>query len=178
MSTVWTMLVCLTLICFQVATLWSVCRRHRREMAAHVGAMAILTAAMQPRETRAHCIRVADISERIAQELRLSAKRLALVRAIGILHEIEGIDSITRNTPLEFAILGVADYYDRLTHDGSESLELDEAMEEIRRGAGTRFEPVVIKALMTVTVHSTDEKREPGAASCADDESIRGQADP
>jgi HD-GYP domain-containing protein (c-di-GMP phosphodiesterase class II) len=150
----WSVLIGLTLICIQAVTLWIVCHKHNREMAAHVGAMAIITAAMQPREIRAHCRRVADMSEKIAQELILSAKRLALVRAAGILHEIDGIDGITTNVPLEFAILSVADYYDVLTHDGSQSMGMDEAMEEIRREVGTRYAPVVVRALMRVMMHS------------------------
>ncbi|MHB9036357.1 MAG: HD-GYP domain-containing protein [Armatimonadota bacterium] len=154
MSTGWNVLIGLTLICILAGTLWIMCRRHNREMAAHVGAMAILTASMQPPEIRAHCRRVADISERIAREMRLPAKRLALVRAVGIIHEIDGIESITVNMPLEFAILDVADYYDVLTHDGSESMSTDEAMEEIRRRAGTRYAPVVARALMRVMMHS------------------------
>ncbi|MHB9036318.1 MAG: hypothetical protein ACYC64_06600 [Armatimonadota bacterium] len=157
----WNVLIGLTLICIQGAILWIICRRHKRDMAAHVGAMAILTASMQPPEIRAHCRRVADISERIAQELKLPAKRLALVRAAGILHEIDGIETISSNAPnapLEFAILAVADYFDCITHDGSESMNVDEAMEEIRREAGTRFTPAVVKALMRVTIRSAPKK--------------------
>ncbi|MHB9036583.1 MAG: hypothetical protein ACYC64_07940 [Armatimonadota bacterium] len=149
----WSVLIGLSLIGIQAVTLWIVCHKHNREMAAHVGAMAIITAAMQPREIRAHCLRVADISEKIAQEMRLPAKQLALVRAAGILHEIDGVDAITVNMPLEFAILRVVDYYDVLTHDGSQSMGMDEAVEEIRRQAGTRYAPIVVRALMRVMMH-------------------------
>jgi HD-GYP domain-containing protein (c-di-GMP phosphodiesterase class II) len=122
-----------------------------------IGVVAMLTAAMQPSEIRAHCRRVADLSKKLARELRLPAKRLALVHAIGILHEIDGIDAITRSTPLEFAILGVADSFDTLTN-GGEALQLDEAIEEIRREAGTRFSPAVVKALMKLVRKSEGEK--------------------
>ncbi|MHB9038497.1 MAG: hypothetical protein ACYC64_17735 [Armatimonadota bacterium] len=154
MSMGWSVLIGLSLIGIQAVTLWIVCRRHKREMNTQVGAMAIMTATMQPREIRAHCRRVADMSEKIAQELRLPAKQLALVRALGILHEIDGVDAITVNMPLEFAILDVADYFDCITHDGSESMSMDEAMEEIRRRAGTHYAPVVVRALMRVTMRS------------------------
>ena len=125
-----------------------------------IGVMAMLTAAHQPPEIRAHCRRVADISEKLARQLRLPAKQLSLVHAIGILHEIDGIDAITSNMPLEFAILGVADSFDTLTNGGSETLELDEAIEDIRREAGTRYNPAVVKALMKLVLGSEGDRHE------------------
>ena len=44
----------------------------------------------------------------------------------------------------------------RITNDSDESLTLDEAMDEIRRQAGTRFDPNVVKALMRVALHENE----------------------
>ena len=157
-SVLWAGLIFLTLICIQGVTLWSVCKRHRQKMNEQIGVMAMLTAAHQPPEIRAHCRRVADISEKLARQLRLPAKQLSLVHAIGILHEIDGIDASTSNMPLEFSILSVADSFDTLTQACSARLEMDEAIEDIRRDAGTRYNPVVVKALMKLVLGSEREK--------------------
>ena len=161
MSVVWNLVTVSILIGIQLVAILLICRRHKREMDVQTGMMVILIATMQPREIRAHCRRVAEISEMMARAMKLPAKRLALVRAVGIIHEIDDIGSITTNMPLEFAILSVADHFDCVTHDGSESLSKDDAIEEIRREAGSRFDPAVVKALMTVAACLGDIEQEP-----------------
>ena len=194
--------------------------------------------------TRGHLKRVADLSERLARELRLSVDSIRYIGTAGFLHDIgkigvseqildkpgrpsdeewemikahpvKGADIVTHieyfegivnwikyhhkwydgggypdvngdgQVPIEAAIIGVADAFDAMTDDreltlnwkcdvcgykpddGSkpevcpncnasknrtyrEPKSLDEAIDELRRGAGTQFHPKVIKAFMTM----------------------------
>jgi len=193
--------------------------------------------------TRGHLKRVAELSERLARELRLPAETIMLMPYAGLLHDIgkvgvseEILDKVGQltdeewaiiqqhpvkgaeivshieflnqtvdwikyhhkwangsgypkdgvkngNVPLEAAIIAVADAFDAMTDDREMSLEwqcdscnykpengdrpevcpkcgatkrrtyrkplsVDEAINELRRGAGTQFSPVVVKAFL------------------------------
>lgn len=195
--------------------------------------------------TRGHLKRVADISERLARELRLPVESIMHMRTAGMLHDIgkigvseeildktekltdeewerikehpvkgaeivshmeflEGIVSWVKyhhkwhngagypatngngaDVPLEAAIIAVADAFDAMTDDrelttdwecdtcgyspadgrrpdrcpecGAEKRRvyrkpksLDDAIDELRRGAGTQFHPSVVKAFLTM----------------------------
>ncbi len=195
--------------------------------------------------TRGHLKRVADLSERLARELRLPAESIIHMRTAGFLHDIgkvgvseeildktgkltddewgqikehpvkgaeiishlEFLDSIINwvkyhhkwhngagypvngddgsGIPVEAAIIAVADAFDAMTDDRELSLiwkcdscgyqpqdssrpvkcpmcgaekrrtynepkSLDDAIEELRRGAGSQFHPGVVKAFLTM----------------------------
>jgi len=62
-------------------------------------------------------------------------------------------DGLTReNIPLEARILGVADAFDAMTHERSyrKALSTAEALGEIERGAGTRFDRAVVEAFLGI----------------------------
>ncbi len=142
-------LACMVLACVQIVTLRMLIYRHHHEQTAHIEAMTILAVAMQPSDTREHSVRVADIAKKVARELKLSSGRVTLVHTAGLLHEIAGLASLSCDS-VESAILIVADYFDTAMNDHGGSMNLDKAMEEVRRGAGTRFDPVVVRALLVV----------------------------
>ncbi len=195
--------------------------------------------------TRGHLKRVADISERLATELRLSAVSIRHMRPAALMHDIgkigvseeildkpgkltdeewekikehpvKGADIISHmeflenivdwikyhhkwhngagypatngngaNIPIEAAIIAVADSFDAMTDDREltvnwkcdscgfepedgarpdqcpscgapkrrlyrEPKTLDQAIDELRRGAGTQFHPKVVKAFLTM----------------------------
>ena len=73
-------------------------------------------------------------------------------------------DGLAReNIPLEARILGVADAFDAMTHERSyrKALSTEEALGEIQRGAGTRFDRAVVEAFL-----GCDEKAEGGNQGC------------
>ncbi len=162
-SAAWIVLICLILGCVQIAVLRSVCRRHR-EMAAYLETVAALVAAMQPEDIREHCRRVANIAERLAKELKLSARSVALVRTAALFHEAGKSGSCSGCLPMESAILAVADCFDTIVHGQGDSTAVDKAIEEIRRGAGTRFHPAAAKAMMTLALEM------PSTGLAADDD--------
>ncbi len=145
----------------------------------YIDTMAALILAIQPPNIQAHCRRVAKTSEQLAEAMELPAGRIALIRAAALLHEADAdviaqmptLDRIAEwirlysawygeegstppSAPIEVAILSVADYFDVLTHDPSVSLALDDAIDDIRRRAGSGFHPAVVKALLMVALNN------------------------
>lgn len=59
-----------------------------------------------------------------------------------------------QNVPIEAAILAVAEHFDTITHDDAEQAGLDEAIEGVRRRAGTQFHPAVVKALLATSLQT------------------------
>lgn len=59
-----------------------------------------------------------------------------------------------QKVPIEAAILAVAEHFDTITHDGTEQAGLDEAIEGVRRRAGTQFHPTVVKALLATSLQT------------------------
>ena len=151
---VWVFAVLLILICgyVQAAVFGAMLKRHNTEYASHIEAMAALIVAMQPSDIAGHSRRVAAISERLAVELRVPIRRVPLVRAVGLLHEVKEIGSFPDYLPIEAEILAIADYLDEVTCAQGEPMSLENAIEDIRQQAGTRFQPDVIKALMRLTL--------------------------
>lgn len=222
-------------------------RQWVEERAAYVNTITTLATYMQHYHpyTRGHLKRVADMSERLARELRLPAESIRHISTAGFLHDIgkiavseeildktskltddewaqirehpvkgaeiishieflEGIADWIRyhhkwyngsgypatngekvSIPIEAAIIATVDAFDAMTDDreltvdwqcdtcgfrpddGSrprqcpkcgaekrrtyrEPKPLDEAIEELRRGAGTQFDPRVVKAFLTM----------------------------
>lgn len=219
-----------------------------KERTAYLDTIATLATYMQHYHpyTRGHLKRVAELSERLARELRLPAESIRHMSIAGLLHDIgkigvseeildkpsqltdeewaqikehpvkgaeiishldflEGIvdwikyhhkwyngagypatDGDTANKiPIEAAIIATADAFDAMTDDREMSLDwvcdscgykpdngarpkvcpkcgaekrrryrepktLDEAIDELRRGAGTQFHPRVVKAFLTM----------------------------
>ena len=217
------------------------------EKAAYMDTITTLATYMQHYHpyTRGHLKRVADLSERLARELRLPAESVLHMRTAGFLHDIgkigvseeildkteklsddewgqikehpvkgaeiishleflEGIidwvkyhhkwhngagyptnGSDGSEIPIEAAIISVADAFDAMTDDRELSLQwkcdscgyvppdggrpnvcpecgaekrriyrepksLDQAIDELRRGAGTQFHPSVVKAFLSM----------------------------
>ena len=160
MSFVWIWAILLIIVSgyVQVAVLQTVLRRHNKEQARHIEAVAALIVAMQPPEVAEHSRRVADISESLARELRVPIRRLPLVRAMGLLHEVKEIDRVPDHLPVEEQILTIADYLDEVTYVQSEPMTLETAIDDIRRQAGIHFQPEVIKALMRLALQAEPEK--------------------
>ncbi|MDH7603092.1 MAG: HD domain-containing protein, partial [Armatimonadota bacterium] len=218
-----------------------------REREAYLNTIATLATYMQHYHpyTRGHLKRVAELSERIARELRLPAESIRYMKVAGLLHDIgkigvseEILDKPSQLTeeewaqikehpvkgaeiishldflegivdwikyhhkwyngagypvgngngskiPIEAAIIAAADAFDAMTDDREMSLEwtcdscsykppdgsrprvcprcgaekrrryrepktLDQAMDELRRGAGTQFDPRVVKAFLAM----------------------------
>lgn len=59
-----------------------------------------------------------------------------------------------QRVPVEAAILAVAEHFDTITHDDAEQAELDDAIEDVRRRAGTQFHPAVVKALLVTSLQT------------------------
>jgi len=218
-----------------------------RERDAYLNTIATLATYMQYYHpyTRGHLKRVAELSERLARELRLPAESIRHMSVAGLLHDIgkigvseeildkpsqltdeewaqikehpvkgaeiishldflEGIvdwikyhhkwyngggypvvDNNECKIPIEAAIIATADAFDAMTDDREMSLDwvcdscgyrpedgakprqcpkcgaekrrryrepktLDEAIDELRRGAGTQFDPQVVKAFLAM----------------------------
>lgn len=58
-----------------------------------------------------------------------------------------------QRVPIEAAILAVAEHFDTITHDDKKR-GFDEAIEDVRRRAGTQFHPTVVKALLTTSLRT------------------------
>lgn len=148
-------MICTVLACRQFAALRSLYRRIRLQQTAYIDAMILLITAVQPQSIREHSRRVADTARNLASQLRLSAERCHLVYIAGLVHELVGVEN-TSSDPMESSILLAADCFDALIND--ESMSPDEAIEEIRRGAGICFDSGVVKALIALgaadTIHN------------------------
>lgn len=145
----WVGLIGIVLLSIAMTSLLSMFHRSHREQVACIEVLAAIAATLQPPDIRDHCLRVVAISENLAQELKLPKGRIAHVRIAALLHEVGWTDG---HLPTESAIIKLADHFDAITHDCSRSITLDEAIEEIRREAGMRFPPAVVKALMTLAL--------------------------
>jgi HD-GYP domain-containing protein (c-di-GMP phosphodiesterase class II) len=70
--------------------------------------------------------------------------------------------------PLEARIMSVVDVFDAMTHDRAyrKALSREEAIAEIERGAGTQFDPEVVKAFLALVKRRDEEPpASPQAAS-------------
>lgn len=178
--------------------IWS--RRCARKRAAYIDSIVKLALSAYPPADRSHAERVADLAGRLAQEMGLPRRKVALIRAAGYLHDIgryikdeytsdcwhtaKGADLVSRlpvlcetanwirhhhtwhngisciaslahqEVPIEAAILAVAEHFDTIIHDGTEQAGLDEAIEDVRRRAGTQFHPAVVKALLATSLQT------------------------
>lgn len=147
---IWIWAILLIIVCgyVQAAVFRGMLKRHNREQASHMEAIASLIVATQPPEVAEHSRRVAAISDSLARELRVPIRRLPLVRAMGLLHECKEIDRVLDYLPVEEEILAIADYLDDVTCVQSEPMSLNEAVDNIRHQAGNQFQTKVINALM------------------------------
>jgi HD-GYP domain-containing protein (c-di-GMP phosphodiesterase class II) len=61
--------------------------------------------------------------------------------------------------PLEARIMSVVDVFDAMTHERSyrKALSREEAIAELERGAGTQFDPAVVKAFLALLEKRGDE---------------------
>lgn len=174
--------------------------------------------------TKGHLERVAELSQKVANEMRLPLQSLMFIHDAGLLHDIgkvgvneEILDKTTKLTdeewaiikqhpargaeilsqmkylesmvswvrghherpdgrgypdglrdgeiPLEAAVIAVADAFDAMTGGPDEKdqrvyrvpLTLDQAMDQVRYGAGTQFDPRVVKAFMRVMAREEEE---------------------
>jgi polar amino acid transport system substrate-binding protein len=75
--------------------------------------------------------------------------------------------------PLEARILAVADVFDALTHERSyrKAQSREEAIAELERGAGTQFDPSVVKAFLAL-VRAPDEEPEAAAQAAGKNEQL------
>jgi len=81
--------------------------------------------------------------------------------------------------PLEARILSVVDVFDAMTHERSyrKALSREEAVAELKRGAGTQFDPAVVQAFLALAekrgeelpapAQAASENRQPAAARAA-----------
>lgn len=142
----WVLLMVLVFGLIQVVVIYALQRLCHREQASHIEAMAALAVAVQPSDIAEHSRRVATISEMLAREMRLSADRMPIVRAAGLLCQIGEIDHIPGQMHIEAEIVAVADYFDETIHINGSTL--DNTIDDIRREVGNRFHPDVVRALM------------------------------
>ena len=72
--------------------------------------------------------------------------------------------------PPESRILSVLDVFDALTHQRSyrSALSREEALAVIERGAGTQFDPVVVKAFLALVRREGDGRKAPAKAASKD----------
>lgn len=187
---------------------WSL-SQYEKEEAAHEGTIAALVQAVEIKDsyTRGHSERVARGAEMLAQQLKMPAARLAMLRFAGLLHDIGKLGVPTRlltstgglteeefkllclhpnhgvavlrdirfltevyegvlyhherldgrgyptgksgdQIPQFARIIGVADAFDAMTSTRSyrAARSVEEAVAELRRGAGTQFDPVLVEA--------------------------------
>jgi diguanylate cyclase (GGDEF)-like protein/PAS domain S-box-containing protein/putative nucleotidyltransferase with HDIG domain len=75
-----------------------------------------------------------------------------------------------REIPLEARILAVADVFDAMTHERSyrKALTRAEAVAELERGAGTQFDPGVVRAFLTLLKSQGEEPAAPAKATARD----------
>jgi len=143
--------------CVQTVFLRRMICRYRDEQVENIVFMAAILVAMQSPKIREHSRRVSAMSEKLAGEMRLPLERMPFVRAAGLLHEIKEIGAIPGHLPIEAEILTVADYFDSVIYNFNEPKTMDDAVEDIRREAGTRYNPTVVKALMKFVRRSEGE---------------------
>jgi diguanylate cyclase (GGDEF)-like protein/PAS domain S-box-containing protein len=72
--------------------------------------------------------------------------------------------------PLEARIMSVVDVFDAMTHDRAyrKALSREETMAELERGAGTQFDPAVVKAFLVLVKGRGEEPPAPAQAASAD----------
>jgi putative nucleotidyltransferase with HDIG domain len=72
--------------------------------------------------------------------------------------------------PLEARILTVADVFDAMTHERSyrKALTRAEAIAELERGAGTQFDPAVVRAFLTLLKRQGEQPAAPAKAAVKD----------
>jgi len=72
--------------------------------------------------------------------------------------------------PLEARIMSVVDVFDAMTHDRAyrKALSREETMAELERGAGTQFDPAVVKAFL-VLVKGRGEEAAASAQAASED---------
>ena len=97
----------------------------------HIEEVVALIVAMQQPEVAEYSRRETAISERLARDLRVPIRRLPLVRAMGLLHEVKEVDRDTDHLPVEAEILTVADYLDEVTCVQSKPMSMTEAIGSI-----------------------------------------------
>jgi len=75
-----------------------------------------------------------------------------------------------QHIPLEARIMGVVDVFDAMTHERSyrKALSREEAIAEIERGAGTQFDPAVVKAFLALAKRRSEEAAAPAQAASED----------
>jgi diguanylate cyclase (GGDEF)-like protein/PAS domain S-box-containing protein/putative nucleotidyltransferase with HDIG domain len=80
--------------------------------------------------------------------------------------------------PLEARILSVLDVFDALTHQRSyrNALSKAEALAELERGAGTQFDPVVVKAFLALVEKQGDGLGAPAQAASEDRQLVAARA--
>ena len=62
------------------------------------------------------------------------------------------------NIPLPSRILSVVDAYDAMTQDRvyRKAMSVEEAIEELKRNAGTQFDPTIVKIFIEKVLHKKD----------------------
>ena len=72
--------------------------------------------------------------------------------------------------PLEARIMSVVDVFDAMTHERSyrKALSREEAIAELERGAGTQFDPAVVKAFLALVKRRSEEPAAPAQAASED----------
>jgi diguanylate cyclase (GGDEF)-like protein/PAS domain S-box-containing protein len=72
--------------------------------------------------------------------------------------------------PLEARIMSVVDVFDAMTHDRAyrKALSKEETIAELERGAGTQFDPAVVKAFLAVVKGRGEEQPAPAQAAGED----------
>jgi len=72
--------------------------------------------------------------------------------------------------PLEARIMAVVDVFDAMTHERSyrKALSREETIAELEHGAGTQFDPAVVKAFLALLKRRSEEPAAPAQAASAD----------
>jgi len=72
--------------------------------------------------------------------------------------------------PLEARIMAVVDVFDAMTHERSyrKALSREETIAELERGAGTQFDPAVVKAFLALLKRRSEEAAAPAQAASED----------
>jgi diguanylate cyclase (GGDEF)-like protein len=108
--------------------------------------------------TAAHAGEVADLSEAVGRRMGLSGEALRTVRYAALLHDtsigqriLEQVPLFT-TVPLASRIICACDALHAMTSDRPDrkAMALDDALEELRRCAGTQFDPAVVDVLVDV----------------------------
>jgi len=125
---------------------------------------------------------------KLTEEEYAKVKQHAPLGALMIISEVEGLQRIVpivrhhherfdgkgypdglagEDIPLEARIMSVVDVFDAMTHDRSyrKALSREEAIAELKRGAGTQFDPAVVEAFLALAERQGEEL--PAAAQAA-----------